>query len=242
MTDKPHYIGHRERTKQKVLLHGANTLADYELLEAILMGLLPRRDVKPLAKSLIIKFGSFAEVVHAPAERLMEVAGVGDNCVFQFKLWLEGYTRMTAAKFEENDEDILNDPFVVEDYLRLKIAFSDIEELLVLYLNKNLKVIGTEILQKGTVDQIIAFPREIVKRCTSRPCTSIILAHNHPSGEVKPSKQDILITKKIISALYDLDIKVHEHGIISKSGYYSFVRNGLIAQYYHEIAKSKNSL
>lgn len=239
MTEIPHYIGHRERVKQKVLEHGAQSMADYEVLEGLLMGLLPRKDVKPLAKDLISRFGSLSEVLHAPVHKLLEVKGIGENCVFQFKLMLEAFTRASAACFENCDEDVLNDSFVVEEYLRLKIAFSDVEELLVIYLNKSLRVIGKEVLQKGTVDQIVAFPREIVKRCTSRPCTSIIIAHNHPSGDVKPSAQDILITKKIMSALYDLDIRVHEHGIVSKNGYYSFARNGLITQYYLEIQRAK---
>ena len=217
--EAPHYHGHRERLRERFRDAGASALSDYELLEMVLFRALPRRDVKPLAKSLIGKFGSFAEVVHAPDARLREVSGLGEAAIVEIKLIAATASRV--AKGELKQRTVLSSWAGVLDYCRTAMAFADKEQFRILFLDKRNQLISDEVQQVGTVDHTPVYPREVIKRALELSATAIILAHNHPSGDPTPSQADIQMTKAIIDIAGPLGISVHDHIIVGKNGHAS---------------------
>lgn len=192
-SEAPHYHGHRERLRDRFRDAGADALSDYELLEMVLFRALPRRDVKPLAKTLIGKFGSFAEVVHAPEARLRETSGLGDAAVTELKLIAAAASRV--AKGQLKQRTVLSSWSSVIDYCRAAMAFADKEQFRILFLDKRNQLIADELQQVGTIDHTPVYPREVVKRALELSATAIILVHNHPSGDPTPSTADIQMTK-----------------------------------------------
>jgi DNA repair protein RadC len=218
-TETPHYHGHRMRLRERFRGAGADALSDYELLEMVLFRALPRGDVKPLAKSLIKKFGSFAEVVHAPATRLREIAGVGEATITELKLIAAAANRV--AKGQVQQRTMLSSWNEVIDYCRTSMAFADKEQFRILFLDKRNQLISDEVQQVGTIDHTPVYPREVIKRALELSATAIILVHNHPSGDPTPSGADIHMTKAIIDIAKPLGIAVHDHIIVGKNGHAS---------------------
>jgi DNA repair protein RadC len=192
----PHYHGHRQRLRDRFREAGPDALSDYELLELLLFRALPRRDVKPLAKLLLEKFGSFAEVISAPESRLAEVKGLGDAGVTELKIVQAAASRLLRGAVRQRP--ILSSSSSVLDYCRSAQAFADREQFRVIFLDKRNHLIADEIQQTGTVDHTPVYPREVVKRALELSATAIILVHNHPSGDPTPSQADIQMTKQII--------------------------------------------
>jgi DNA repair protein radc len=217
--ETPHYHGHRERLRERFHDAGPDALSDYELLEMVLFAAQPRRDMKPLAKKLIAKFGSFAEVIHAPETRLREVQGVGDATINGLKLIAAAASRI--AKGQLKQRTLLSSWNDVIDYCRTAMAFADKEQFRVLFLDKRNQLIADEVQQVGTVDHTPVYPREVVKRALELSATAIILVHNHPSGDPTPSQADIQMTKAIIDIATPLGISVHDHIIVGKNGHAS---------------------
>ena len=217
---KPHYIGHRERLRERFREAGPEALPDYELLEMVLFRAISRGDTKPLAKSLITKFGSFAEVISATPERLKEVAGVGEAIVTELKL-------VRAAALRLMKGGIINRPLLsswsaILEYCRASMAFENKEQFRILFLDKKNQLIADEVQQEGTVDHTPVYTREVMKRSLELSASAIILAHNHPSGDPTPSFADIDMTQKIIDAGMKLGITVHDHVIIGRNDHTSF--------------------
>jgi DNA repair protein RadC len=219
LSEAPHYHGHRERLRARFRDAGADALSDYELLELVLFRALPRRDVKPLAKTLINRFGSFAEVVHAPEARLRETSGLGDAAVTELKLIAATASRV--AKGQLKQRTVLSSWSAVIDYCRTAMAFADKEQFRILFLDKRNQLIADEVQQVGTVDHTPVYPREVVKRALELSATAIILVHNHPSGDPTPSQADIQMTQSIIAISRPLGISVHDHIIVGKNGHAS---------------------
>lgn len=217
--ETPHYHGHRERLRERFYAAGPDALTDYELLEMALFAAIPRRDTKPLAKALLKKFGSFAEVVHAPVARLREVEGVKDASINQLKLLAAAASRI--AKGEIKGSIALSSWNDVIDYCRTSMAFADKEQFRLLFLDKRNQLIADEVQQTGTVDHTPVYPREVVKRALELSATAIVLVHNHPSGDPTPSRADIEMTKEIVETGKRLGITVHDHIIIGKKGHAS---------------------
>ncbi|NEW91594.1 DNA repair protein RadC [Rhodopseudomonas sp. BR0M22] len=217
--EAPHYHGHRERLRERFREAGADALSDYELLELVLFRALPRRDVKPLAKALIARFGSFAEAVQAPAERLREVGGLGDAAVIEMKLVAAAAARVTKGQVKQRT--VLSSWSAVIDYCRTTMAFADKEQFRILFLDKRNQLIADELQQVGTVDHTPVYPREIVKRGLELSATAVIMVHNHPSGDPTPSQADIQMTKSIMAIAEPLGIAVHDHIIVGKNGHAS---------------------
>jgi DNA repair protein RadC len=217
--EEPHYHGHRERLRERFFASGPDALTDYELLEMALFAAIPRRDTKPLAKALLKKFGSFAEVVHAPVARLREVDGIKDASISQLKLLAAAAGRI--AKGEIKRSVALSSWNEVIDYCRSGMAFSDKEQFRLLFLDKRNQLISDEIQQTGTVDHTPVYPREVIKRALELSATALILVHNHPSGDPTPSQADIQMTKAIIDIAAPLGISVHDHIIVGKNGHAS---------------------
>jgi DNA repair protein RadC len=216
---EPHYYGHRERLRMRFREAGTEALTDYELLELLLFRALPRRDVKPLAKSLIAKFGSFAEVVSAPAARLAEVKGLGDAAITELKIVQAAASRL--ARGQVKGRPVLSSWSAVLDYCRTAMAFAEKEQFRVLFLDKRNQLIADELQQVGTVDHTPVYPREVVKRALELSSTAIILVHNHPSGDPTPSRADIQMTQSIVEIAKPLGISVHDHIIVGKEGHAS---------------------
>ncbi len=214
----PHYYGHGARLRERFREAGAEALSDYELLEAVLFRTEPRRDVKPLAKTLIATFGSFAEVISAPVARLAEVKGRVEPPSLSSSSYRRRRAGCCAAKSRSGR---YCRPGQRLDYCHTAQAFADREQLRVLFLDKRIQLIADELQQVGTVDHTPAYPREIVKRALELSATAIILVHNHPSGDPTPSRADIQMTQQIITVASPLGISVHDHIIVGKEGHAS---------------------
>jgi DNA repair protein RadC len=217
--EAPHYHGHRERLRERFRSAGVDALSDYELLELVLFRALPRRDVKPLAKALIGKFGSFAEVVHASETRLREVSGLGEAAITEIKLIAAAASRV--AKGQLKSRTVLSSWSSVIDYCRTAMAFADKEQFRILFLDKRNQLIADELQQIGTVDHTPVYPREVIKRALELSATAIIMVHNHPSGDPTPSQADIQMTRSIIDIATPLGLAVHDHIIVGKNGHAS---------------------
>ena len=215
----PHYHGHRERLRGRFRDAGAEAISDYELLELVLFRAIPQRDVKPLAKDLIARFGSFAEVIAAPAQRLREMRGLGEAAITEFKIVQAAAGRI--ARGEVKKRTALSSWSSVLDYVRTAQAFAEKEQFRVLFLDKRNQLIADEVQQTGTVDHTPVYPREVVKRALELSATAIILVHNHPSGDPTPSRADIVMTQNIVEIAKPLGISVHDHIIVGKDGHAS---------------------
>ena len=226
--DEPDYLGHRERLRRRFLLGGGRDMPDYELLELLLTIAIPRRDVKPLAKELIRKFGSFAEVVNAPLEELMLVKGIKENTAAVLRIVRECSVRSSWQSLKGTAAPVISDFDAMVDYCRSAMAYQMVEEFRIIFLNSKLYVIGEEIQQRGTVDQVAIHPREVIKSAMMHGASAMILVHNHPSGIVTPSKADMEITKRIKEAAEAVSIRLFDHLIISKSSVYSFHNQGFV--------------
>lgn len=219
MSDLPHYYGHRDRLRARFTEAGGEALPDYELLELLLFRAIPRRDVKPIAKELIKRFGTFAEVLAAPAARLMEVDGVGESVVTDLKIVEASARRL--AKGAVAKRPVLSSWTAVLDYCRTAMAFREKEQFRLLFLDKRNALIADEVQQSGTVDHTPVYPREVVKRALELSATAIILVHNHPSGDPTPSAADIKMTREIMDVAKPLGIVVHDHIIVGREGHAS---------------------
>jgi DNA repair protein RadC len=213
----PHYHGHRGRLRARFRTAGADALADYELLELVLFSAQPRGDMKPLAKELIEKFGSFAEVMHAPEARLVEVDGVGSEIITEIKLIAASASRITRGEIKQRQ--VLSSGAAVIDYCRTAMAFAEKEQFRILFLDKKNQLIADEVQQTGTVDHTPVYPREVVKRALELSATAIILVHNHPSGDPTPSGADVQMTKQIVDIAKPLGIAIHDHIIVGRNGH-----------------------
>jgi DNA repair protein RadC len=215
----PHYHGHRDRLRQRFLQAGSDALHDYEMLELVLFRAIPRRDVKPLAKELIARFGSFAEVIAAPIERLKEVEGLGEAAITDLKIVQAAANRLLRGEVKKRH--VLSSWSNVLDYCRTVMAFESKEHFRILFLDKGNHLIADEQQQTGTVDHTPVYPREVVKRALELSATAVILVHNHPSGDPTPSRADIDMTKAIVEVARPLGIAVHDHLIVGKDGHAS---------------------
>ena len=224
--EPPHYHGHRQRLRERFQSVGADALSDYELLEMVLFAAQPRRDMKPAAKALLRKFGSFAEVMHAPEPLLREVDGIGDASVTQLKLIAAAANRI--AKGEVKQRHALSSWQDVITYCRTSMAFAEKEQFRLLFLDKRNQLIADEVQQTGTVDHTPVYPREVIKRALELSATAIILVHTHPSGDPTPSQADIRMTKSIVEIAKPLGIAVHDHIIVGKNGHTSLKGMGVM--------------
>ena len=216
--DKPHYLGHRDRLRERFAASDEG-LADYELLELVLFRLIPRSDTKPVAKALLARFGTFAEVLGAPAALLQEVKGVGPAVALDLKILASAARRM--ARSDIKGREVLSSWDKLLAYCRAAMAFEEREQFRILFLDKKNGLIADEVQQTGTIDHTPVYPREVIKRALELSATAIILVHNHPSGDPTPSRADIDMTKTIIATAKPLGISVHDHLIIGKTGFAS---------------------
>lgn len=224
--NKPHYIGHRQRLKDKIVDNSAESFADYELLELLLFPAIPRKDVKPLAKELLKRFGSLSNLINSDSKKLTEINGINKNFCANIYLVKELINRV--LKQETINRNIIGSWSALLDYLKFTMGNLKIEQFRAIFLNKKNILISDEVMGTGTIDEAPVYPREIIKRGLYHEAGAVILVHNHPSGYAKPSQSDLLLTKKIVESCKPVNITVHDHVIIAGSTYYSFKTNMLI--------------
>jgi DNA repair protein RadC len=215
-----HRSGHRQRLKERFVTAGPEALPDYELLELVLFNAIARSDTKPIAKRLIERFGSFAEAINAPPERLREVKGVGDAVIMQLKLVRAAALRLMQGGIMQRP--VLTSWTAVLDYCRAAMGFEAREQFRILFLDKKNRLIADEVQQRGTVDHTPVYVREVVKRALELSSSAIILVHNHPSGDPTPSRADIDMTRQIVDAARPLGVTIHDHIIVGRQGHASF--------------------
>jgi DNA repair protein RadC len=225
-SDVPRYHGHRQRLRQRFAAGGADALPDYELLELLLFMAIPQRDIKPLAKALIDEFGSFADVIAAPAERLMEMGGVKEGTVAALKIVEAAALRLAKAKII--GKPALSSWEALLDYCAAAMSRAQTEEFRVLFLDRKNVLLAEEVHQRGTVDHTPVYPREVVKRALELGASALILVHNHPSGDPTPSRADIAMTREIAAAAKTLKIELHDHLVIGRGKHASFKAVGLL--------------
>jgi len=224
--DKPDHLGHRTRLRRRLIEQGAASLADHEILEALLFGAQPRGDTKPLAKALIKRFGSLAGALSASPRELAEVPGLGEASIALIKTVPEAARRLALTEISERP--VLSSWDSLVAYCHLAMAREKVEQFRLLFLDRKNRLIADELQQRGTVDHTPVYTREVIKRALELGASALILVHNHPSGDPTPSKGDIAMTREVQEAAARLGIAVHDHIVIGRSGHNSFKSLGLL--------------
>ncbi|MCU0575420.1 MAG: DNA repair protein RadC [Desulfobacterota bacterium] len=216
---KPHYLGHRLRLKERFRKSGRKALADHELIELLLAYAVPRKDTKPIAKRLLERFGSFQAALDAPQESLEETNGIGDHAstlVSLFRACMNRYLEPSG-----DNRTVITGPEDVADYVRAEIGGSAREQFLLICLNAAGRIIHTRTMAEGTVDAAHVYPREVLKAAMNCNATALILVHNHPSGTLAASEQDLRLTRSLTEICSQVGISLHDHLIVTRSGAYS---------------------
>jgi DNA repair protein RadC len=222
---KPHYAGHRERLRERALAGGLAALPDYELLELFLFRSIPKKDVKPLAKQLLARFGSLGGVLGATAEELRTVKGVGEALALDLKLMHEATLR--TARESVAKRPVISSWSALLAYVKAALAHEAREQFRVLFLDKKNQLIADEVMNRGTVDHAPVYPREVMRRALELSASAVILVHNHPSGDPTPSAADVDMTRQVADAGRPLRIAVHDHLIAARDGVASLKALGL---------------
>ncbi len=224
----PSYMrDHRKRLRTRFMEGGAQAVPDYELLELILFRAIPQRDVKPLARTLIDTFGDFNRVISASVTQLTEIDGVGEAVALELKIVEAAAHRLVRARVMQRH--VVSSWDALLDYCHTTMAHRETEQFRILFLDAKNVLIADEEQAKGTVDHVPVYPREVIKRALELNAVSLILVHNHPSGDPTPSAADIEMTGQIAAAAKALGITVHDHLIIGRSCELSFRTKGLLA-------------
>jgi len=224
---QPSYIrDHRRRLRGRFMEGGAQAVPDYELLELVLFRAIPRRDVKPLARDLLDRFGGFNEVISAPIARLQEINGVGEAVICELKIIEASAHRLARARVMR--KQVISSWDALLDYCHTSMAHRETEQFRILFLDRKNTVIADEEQARGTVDHVPVYPREVIKRALELNASALILVHNHPSGDPTPSESDITMTAQISSACQTMNITLHDHLIIGRSQELSFRSEGLL--------------
>jgi len=226
MKVKPDYVDHRQRLRERFQKNGTEGMHNYEILELLLTYAIPRKDVKPYAKELIKRFGGLSGVLDASPKELEEVLHIGPISSTLIRLVKEICGVYLAEKMEY--QDVLSSPQAVLDFARVKLAGHPHEAFMVIFLNAKNKVLDHAIIQEGTIDRAVIYPRRIVEEALARHAAGVILVHNHPSGDAEPSPEDKHLTRSIVEAARTIDIRVLDHIIVGKEGYCSFRERHLL--------------
>jgi len=224
--EKDYNSGHRQRLKMKYIKAGIEALHDYEVVELLLTYALSRRDIKPLAKELLSRFGSLKGIIDAEPAELKKIDGISDHTAILFKLLKEVSALYLQQKAKEKPQISCTSELI--NFCRTTLGGKKDEEFCVIYLDVQNQIIEFETLQKGTVNQATVYPRQVLENALRKKASAIILVHNHPSGHVRPSEADLRITKTISETARLLDINVHDHIIVGEDRFFSFREEGMM--------------
>ena len=219
------HAGHRQRLRSRFMAAGGDTLPDYEILEMVLFGAIPRGDVKPLAKRLLKRFGSFADVIAAPPETLSEVDGMGEASIAALKIIEAAAQRL--GRETVMDRPVLSNWDRLIEYCRMQLGRAEREHFRVLFLNRKNVLIADEEQQRGTIDHTPVYPREVVKRALQLGASAIIMLHNHPSGDPTPSDADRAITRRLHRAGATVGVELLDHLVVGDHEFVSLAREGV---------------
>jgi DNA repair protein RadC len=222
---KPHHLGHRDRLRERARKGGLAALPDYELLELYLFRSIPMRDVKPLAKALLTRFGSLSGVLAAAPAEISKVAGVGESVALDLTLLHEAALRIGREPITKRT--VISSWSQLLSYVRLALANEPREQFRVLFLDKKNQLIADEVMNRGTVDHAPVYPREVVRRALELSSSSVILVHNHPSGDPTPSAADVEMTRQVVEAGRPLRVAIHDHLVVGREGVASLKALGL---------------
>jgi DNA repair protein RadC len=225
-TPDNHAVGHRDRLRHRVKVGGFDPLPDYELLELMLFRSFARGDVKPLAKTLLKRFGSIEGVFGASVAELCQVKGIGTAAAIDIKSVQEVAIRIARAPIAKRS--VISSWSALETYVRVSLAHEAREQFRILFLDKKNQLIADEMMNRGTVDHAPVYPREVMRRALELSASAIILVHNHPSGDPTPSTADVTMTRQVIDAAKALGIAVHDHIVVGRHGVVSFKSLGLL--------------
>ena len=228
--DTPDYLGHRQRLRMRYLSDEGRSMPDYELLELILTYAIPRKDVKPMAKSLIRQYGSLANVLTTPANELISVSGLSANVAVLCSLMHTSSNKICWENLENKDAETIANKSELVEFCRTKIGYDSQEKVLVIYLNSKQEIINQDIENSGTSTAVIISQKDIGRKALLSNASHVIIAHNHPSGDCTPSRADIEMTQRLFDTLNHLNITLIDHIIISKKEYYSFQEKGVIVK------------
>ncbi len=235
-SEKPHYLGHRKRLRERFKKAGLSSFQDYEAVEFLLTLAIPRKDVKVPAKEAIKRFGSFRGLLDAPLEELRKIPGIGEVAPLAIRfireaatLYLQPRTQTDLTTTKPEPEIItLEDPKILFDYCRAALGAQPNEMFKVIYLDSRYRVIDLETLTEGTIDRAAVYPRKVMESALKKKASILVLAHNHPDGNITPSEQDKTITRALILAAKTLSITILDHLIVSKDEVFSFRKEGLL--------------
>ena len=219
--------GHRKRLRERFEQSALDGFHDHEVLELLLTFVIPRRDVKPIAKELLDRFGSLAEVFDTPQISLQQVDGIKQQAATLIAAIPRLFDRYQTDRWNRDhrrNKVVTTDNAV--DRLRSALETERSEVFYILALNSKNELLATEPVQKGSVNRTAVFPRLVVEAIVKHHATAVILAHNHPGGDPNPSGADRQLTRKLKKILNDLDIHVHDHIIIAGPHYFSFAEHG----------------
>lgn len=220
-----HYLGHRKRLKQR-LVRDARALADYEILELLLGYALPRRDTKPLSKALLERFGSLRGVCQARAEDLLAVDNAGPGVCAMFDVFREMQNRVKEGVV--SSREVFSHPATVADFAIQRLGARRTEEFWVALVDNKNRLMHWQQVSQGTVDQTPVYPREILRLVLQHQASGLILVHNHPGGDPRPSVQDQELTRKLQRVAREMDVRVLDHIVVAENDYYSFQAQGLL--------------
>ncbi len=220
------YKGHRQRLRKRFEINGSSAFSEHELLELLLTYSIQVKDVKPLAKELINRFGSLTEVLDSDISELKNIEGMGTVSAILIRLVKELNIEYHTEKLKKLE--ILSNPNEVYEFIKNKLAGERDELFMVIYLNTKNRVVDLEISAEGTVNQAAVYPRKIIRKALENNAAALILAHNHPSGEPEPSKNDIGLTSSLKSLCDTMNIRLLDHIIVGKLGYFSFNKKNLL--------------
>lgn len=217
---------HRERLRQKFLTAGMAAFHEYEAVEFLLTCAIPRRDVKPQAKALLRKFGSLRAIVDAEIGDLERISGVGKKSAIVIKFIKEFAAFYLMQKAKEKPQIACTSELL--DFVRMAMGGKKDEEFCVIYLDAQNQIIEFETVQQGIANQAVVYPRQVLEKALQKKASALILAHNHPSGHVRPSDADIRLTRTIQETARALDILIHDHIIIGENRFFSFREEGMM--------------
>ncbi len=217
--------GHRARLRKRLAEGGPDALLDHELVEYLLALAIPRRDTKPLARRLLTEFGGLGGLLGADPESLAR-NGLSEGVIAALKIAEASALRLLRSKVAT--APVLSSWQALIDYLRADMAHRKIERVRVLHLNSSNQLIRDEMVSEGSIDQSAVYVREVIRRAIDLGSASLILVHNHPSGDPKPSRQDIAMTRNVVEAARHFGIAVHDHVIIGATSHSSLRSMGLL--------------
>jgi DNA repair protein RadC len=226
--DDPHYHGHRRRLRERFLKAGLAGFADYEVVELLLTLAIPRADVKQPAKALVARFGNLRGILDAPIEELRAVTGIGSVTPVAFQIIKAAATLYLQQCGEGRDS--LADPAQLSEFWRMRIGALQNEVFEVAYLDSGHRLLrdGVETLEEGTIDRATVYPRRVIEAALKRSAAAVVLAHNHPNGNLTPSEHDKVLTRAIVLAAETVHLKVVDHLIVSAQDTFSFRKAGLL--------------